>query len=285
MPPAEISAVPRAAQSAVQSAAQSSGARQETVRCGGAEMAVFHIDGESGRPAPLLIWAHGWGHTHRAFLPLAESVRRTASSVLIDFPGFGASPPPPAVWGTADYADAAAEWIATLPAGPRVWIGHSFGCRVGLQLAARHPEAVNGMVLIAAAGLPPHRSPAARMRIAARRWAFRMARSLTPEGPARDRLRERFGSADYRQAGAMRPILVKTVSENLTDIARAVHCPVTLLYGENDRETPPEIGERLQRLIPNAQLHVLRGFDHWNVLTEGQHQLTHRLSEFLERLW
>jgi pimeloyl-ACP methyl ester carboxylesterase len=153
-----------------------------------------------------------------------------------------------------------------------------------LQLAARHPEAVNGMVLIAAAGLPPHRSPAARMRIAARRWAFRMARSLTPEGPARDRLRERFGSADYRQAGAMRPILVKTVSENLTDIARAVHCPVTLLYGENDRETPPEIGERLQRLIPNAQLHVLRGFDHWNVLTEGQHQLTHRLSEFLERL-
>src|SRR5207248_3158287 len=90
-------------------------------------------------------------------------------------PGFGASPPPPAVWGTADYADAMAEWIATLPAGRRVWIGHSFGCRVGLQLAARHPDSVHGIVLIAAAGLPPRRSPAARMRIAARRWAFRLA--------------------------------------------------------------------------------------------------------------
>ena len=55
-------------------------------------------------------------------------------------------------------------------------------------------------------------------------------------------------------------------------------------FYENDRETPPDIGERLQRLIPNAQLHVLRGFDHWSVLTEGQHQLAHRLSEFLERL-
>jgi pimeloyl-ACP methyl ester carboxylesterase len=122
------------------------------------------------------------------------------------------------------------------------------------------------------------------MRVAIRRWTFRIARSLTPEGPARDRLRERFGSADYRQAGAMRPILVKTVSENLSEAARAVRCPVALVYGENDRETPPEIGERLQRLIPDAQLHVLRGFDHWNVLTDGQHQLTHRLSEFLERL-
>src|SRR5205814_4382306 len=215
---------------------------------------------------------------------LAESVRRTASSILIDFPGFGASPPPPAVWGTEDYADAVAKWIAGLPAGRRVWIGHSFGCRVGLQLAARHPEAVNGMVLIAAAGLPPHRSAAARMRIAARRWAFRLARSVTPEGPSRDRLRQRFGSADYRQAGAMRGVLVKTVTEDLSEAARAVRCPTVLVYGEHDRETPPEMGLRFKSLIPDAQLHVLRGFDHWNVLTEGRHQVTHRLGEFLERL-
>ena len=141
-----------------------------------------------------------------------------------------------------------------------------------------------GLFLIAAAGLPRQRSPAAQARLAGRRWAFQLMRSLTPEGPARDRLRERFGSADYRQAGAMRPILVKTVSENLSEAARAVRCPVALVYGEHDRETPPDIGERLRHLIPDAQLHVLRGFDHWNVLTEGQHQVTHRLSEFLERL-
>jgi len=254
------------------------------VRAGGAEMAVFRLDGDASEQASLLIWAHGWGHTHRALLPLAESLRRVAPSVLLDFPGFGESPLPPEPWGTADYADAAAEWLAGLGATRRIWIGHSFGTRVGLQLAARHPDAVQGLFLIAAAGLPPQRSLAAQIRITARRCAFRIARSLTPEGPGRDRLRERFGSADYRQAGQMRPILVKAVSENLTDVARAVRCPTVLVYGENDRETPPDIGERLQGLIPKAQLHVLRGFDHWNVLTDGQHQLTHRLSDFLERL-
>lgn len=257
---------------------------REIVHAGGADMAVFRLDGAPGERVPMLVWAHGWAHTHRGLLPIAESLRRVAPSVLIDFPGFGESPPPPAVWGTADYADAAAEWLSALPPRRRIWIGHSFGCRVGLQLAARHPDAVQALFLVAAAGLPPHRSPTARMGVAIRRWTFRIARSLTPEGPARNRLRERFGSADYRQAGAMRPILVKTVSENLSEAARAVRCPVVLVYGENDRETPPEIGERLQRLIPDAQLHVLRGFDHWNVLTDGQHQLTHRLSEFLERL-
>jgi pimeloyl-ACP methyl ester carboxylesterase len=282
--PAEIKTASTAAQSAAAPLAAGGGLRRETVRAGGAEMAVFSLGGESRPGAPLLIWAHGWGHTHRNLLPVAEALRRTAPSVLIDFPGFGESPIPPAVWGTADYADAAADWLRTLPASRRIWIGHSFGCRVGLQLAARHPDAVQGLFLVAAAGLPPRRSLKARMRVAARRWAFRIARSLTPEGPARDRLRERFGSADYRQAGAMRPILAKTVSEDLTEAARAVRCPVVLVYGENDRETPPEIGERLKSLIPNAQLYVLRGYDHWNVLTDGQHQLTHRLSEFLERV-
>jgi pimeloyl-ACP methyl ester carboxylesterase len=55
-----------------------------------------------------------------------------------------------------------------------------------------------------------------------------------------------------------------------------------LIYGEQDRETPPEIGERLNALIPGSRLYLLRGFDHWTVLTEGRHQVTHRLAEFVE---
>jgi len=257
--------------------------RQETVRIRGAEMALFHLDWDASSTAPLLVWAHGWGHTHANLLPLAEAMW-PAASALIDFPGFGASPLPPEVWGTADYADACAEWLASVPPGRRVWIGHSFGCRVGLQLAARHPEAIDALFLIAAAGLRPRRSLKARLRLAARRWVFRLARSLLPEGPARDRLRRRFGSADYARAGPLRPILSKTVSEDLSDVARRVLCPTALIYGDQDRETPPQIGERLQALIPNARLYVLRGFDHWNVLTEGRHQVTHRLAEFMQDL-
>src|SRR5439155_18129277 len=119
---------------------------------------------------------------------------------------------------------------------------------------------------------------------AARRWVFRLARGLTPEGPARERLRQHFGSADYRAAGALRPILVKTVGEDLTEAARAVRCPVALVYGDADRETPPELGERFAALMPQARLYVLRGFDHWSVLGEGRHQLVQRLGEFIEEV-
>jgi pimeloyl-ACP methyl ester carboxylesterase len=120
--------------------------------------------------------------------------------------------------------------------------------------------------------------------VTARRWAFRLARRFTREGPARDRLRRRFGSADYRAAGELRPILVKAVSEDLTEIARGVRIPVVLLYGDQDRETPPEMGVRLNGLMPQSRLYVLRGFDHWSLLTDGRHLILQRLGELMEEL-
>jgi pimeloyl-ACP methyl ester carboxylesterase len=141
-----------------------------------------------------------------------------------------------------------------------------------------------GLFLIAAAGLPPQRTIWARARMTARRWAFRLARHFTREGPARDRLRRRFGSADYHAAGKLRPILVKAVSEDLTMVARAVACPCVLVVGDQDRDTPPELSMRLNRLMPQSRLVVLRGFDHLDIVTEGRHQITQRLGEFLEQL-
>lgn len=257
---------------------------RETVPAGGGEFTLFRLDPDSPETAPVLLWAHGWGHTHRDLLPLAEALPRSVRSVLLDLPGFGASPVPPTAWSTADYADAIAEWLARLAPQRRLWIAHSFGARIGLQLAARHPKLIDGLFLIAAAGLPPRRSPWARLRLMARRWGFRAARRLTPEGPARERLRAHFGSADYRAAGPLQPILVKAVGEDLRPAAQAVRCPVMLVYGDGDRETPPELGERLARLMPQSRLVVLRGFDHWNVLTDGRHQIAQRLAEFMEQV-
>ena len=91
---------------------------------------------EVGLPANArtvrLVWAHGWGQDRRALSPLAEALSGQGSHLLLDFPGFGESPPPPDAWDTAAYADATAEVLATRPpAAKTIWVGHSFGCRVG----------------------------------------------------------------------------------------------------------------------------------------------------------
>ena len=242
---------------------------------------------EVGQPAGArvvrFVWAHGWGQDRRALSSLAEALSGQGSHLLLDFPGFGESPAPSHAWDTGDYADAAAELLANRPpAAKTIWVGHSFGCRVGLQLAARHPESVSGLFLIAGAGLPRQRSVPERVRLSARVRTFKALKCAAPLlGLDVEALRRRFGSADYANAGEMRAVLAKVVKEDLSDVARQVRCPVHLVYGENDSETPPDIGERLSRLIPRAELTILPRHDHYSVLAGGKHQVLKRLRDFV----
>jgi len=234
--------------------------------------------------APHLVFAHGWGQSGAAMLGIAGGLSAFARSTVLDFPGFGASPPPPGEWGTADYADAMADWLRGLQPARRIWIGHSFGCRVGLQLAARHPALLHGMVLIAAAGLKRRRTRVERLRLWGRVRLFKAMKRFVRDEAALERLRRRFGSADYANAGPLRPILMKVLAEDLADVAPGVGCPTLLIYGSLDVDTPPEIGERLAALIPQASLTVLDGFTHNSILSDGQEQVKMEIMKFLRGL-
>ena len=228
------------------------------------------------------VWAHGWGQNHSVFLPLVESCRTNAQSILIDLPGFGNSPKPSTDWGTAEFADSCANLLASLPRINRIWIGHSFGCRIGLQLAARHSNSIDALFLIAAAGLRRKRSPLTALKFKSKIILFKILNSL-PINEMKN-LREKFGSADYRAAGEMRGILTKVVNEDLSNIARKTHCPVHLVYGSEDKETPPEMGQRLANLVSNGQYVCLEGLDHYSVLGSGRHQTAFQLKKFVNSM-
>ena len=245
---------------------------------------VFDRVAEAGDAAKWhFVWAHGWGQNRAALKPLAQSLFTTGTHDFVDFPGFGSSPKPNAAWSTADYADFIACWLGHKATGkPVVWIGHSFGCRVGIQLAARHPGLIDRMMLVAGAGLPRQRSSLEQAKLKGRVYGYKALKRLAPlAGISQDQLRDRFGSADYKAAGAMRDILIKVVNEDLSDVAQKITCPVHLVYGNRDTETPPEIGERLAKLIPTAQLAILDGLDHYSVLGDGRHQVAKRLKTLL----
>ncbi|MCK5284458.1 MAG: alpha/beta hydrolase [Alphaproteobacteria bacterium] len=232
-----------------------------------------------------ILWAHGWGQSHHAFLPLITSLEKYGNHLIIDFPGFGKSPPPKQDWSTADYADLMASFIKQNTDMPIIWIGHSFGCRVGLQIVSRHPELIKGMILISGAGLKLHRPWHRKiLYMKARIILYKALRKLIPFGLNENKLRKKFGSADYINAGAMRKILVKTVNEDLSEIASTVTCPTTLIYGTKDTETPIEIGWRLNKLIAGSRMIPLDGLDHYSVLSGGRHQVSPVIKKFIEEI-
>ncbi|MCB1782431.1 MAG: alpha/beta hydrolase [Alphaproteobacteria bacterium] len=253
-------------------------------------MQVFHSKGAdfaytemgAGDAAPVVVWAHGWGQSHAAFLPLADSLAGRARHILFDFPGFGEAPPPPEGWGTEDYADAVAAWLEEKNFPPVIWTGHSFGCRVGLQLAARHPARVAALCLVAGAGLKRKRPLHKALYFYVRIRLFKLLRRFVPSGAFKDKLMACFGSADYKTAGPMRRIFVRVVNEDLSDVAKTVSCPVKLVYGAQDTETPPEFGKRFSQLIPGSELFLLDGLDHYSILSTGRHQVVKIINDLLK---
>ncbi|MDH5722005.1 MAG: alpha/beta hydrolase [Alphaproteobacteria bacterium] len=222
---------------------------------------------------PVIIWAHGWGQDHKAFLQIMESLKSLGNHYMLDFPGFGESSQPPEDWDVQSYADFVAKWLESMNFPPVIWIGHSFGCRVGIRIATKYPDKIQKLILISGAGLKRKRPLHKEIYFYCRIKLFKFLKKFVPEGAFKEKLMARFGSTDYKNAGPIRKVFVRTVNEDLSKLAQNVICPTTLIYGTNDTETPPEFGERYSRLIEDSKLFLLDGQDHYSVLSEGRHQV------------
>lgn len=192
-------------------------------------------------------------------------------AVALDLPGFGASPPPEEPWGSADYAHAVspvAEELAGALGHPLVVLGHSFGGRVALELAKGRPELVQALVLTGV----PHLVEVGEGGRRKGAVPFRLGRALHRRGlvsDARlDRLRDRYGSADYRAAtGVMRQVLVRTVNERYDEVLAGLACPVELVWGDDDRDAPLPLAEAAETRLRHATLTVCPGAGHLTPLT------------------
>ncbi len=208
----------------------------------------------TGGPTSEVLALHGWARSGADFAPVVAGT----DALAVHLPGFGITPEPPEAWGTVEYADHLARALAGT--GPYTVVGHSFGGRVAVRLAVRHPELVRSLVLTGAplvrATAPPR--PALRVRLAKRLAAWH----LIPASVV-DRARRNAGSEDYRAAqGRMREIFVRVVNEDYREDLARIAVPTTLVWGELD-DAAPLAGARLAHdRVPGARLDVVPGGGH-----------------------
>ncbi len=198
-----------------------------------------------GTGEPWVLALHGWRRDHHDFDPVLAGL----DAVALDLPGHGVAPEPPDPWSSSEYARWVAPALDDLSAGPVVVVGHSFGARVAVRLveqAAAYPEVgrVGALVLVGAPLAPPPGGGASRPPLVYRAGRALHRAGLVPEDRM-ERLRQKYGSQDYRNASRMmRGVLVKAVAET----ARAAYVPAArswagggrpldLVWGEHDKVT------------------------------------------------
>lgn len=124
----------------------------------------FHVHyRDEGNPGgPLLVLLHGFGDSFTSWEGWVRELKPKFHLITLDFPGHGLTRAPEGYElngaGLADFVD---SFAATLSLPKFAVAGNSMGGGVAWQLAVRHPERVDALILVDAAGFPNEKPPAA----------------------------------------------------------------------------------------------------------------------------
>jgi pimeloyl-ACP methyl ester carboxylesterase len=229
-----------------------------------------------GRPfdplQPSIVLLHGAGFDHSAWALQSRWFAHRGFGVLApDLPGHGRSSGAPLA-SIAEMADWTAALLDAAGAGNARLVGHSMGSLIALETAARHPEKVSSLSLIATAetmtvgpdllkaAQENHHSSVDMVSIWGLGYQAELGGSLAP--------------GLWMHAGAQRVLEACRPGVLFTDLnacnayrdalaaAAKITVPTTLVLGERDMMTPLKAGKALAAALPNARTVVLRGAGH-----------------------
>jgi pimeloyl-ACP methyl ester carboxylesterase len=243
-----------------------------------------------GSKGPTVVLLHGWGRSADALRPLGELLASDCKVVVLDLPGFGRSPLPYEAsndgggWGTLEYSERVKSFLDQSGIKECILVGHSFGGRLSVRLAAKYPEMVKGLVLIGSHGLKRKRALRDEIRVRAIKMLVSAAKTI--DGATGSRLfahylAPKFGSRDYNAAGDLKKTLVKTVNEDLSAQASTIKAPSLLLWGVDDRETPLDLAQSFNHLIADSKLYTFPNKGHEPFADVGCHLLAQYILQFI----
>lgn len=263
------------------------------------EFSVLHREPVGERRATVH-FLHATGFNAQTYRRLFEALDAALDVYAMDARGHGlttARARPRRLRSWAPFRRDLEAFIETLPA-PRVLAGHSMGATVSMELAARRPELVQGLIMADPVIVPPDRvaiATAARFlgiserlvpiaRLAAKRTMEFSSKGAAVEnfvGKGPFKSWEREWIEDYLEGGTLpseegvrlscdrawesRTFAVATTSPYRP--LRKVRCPITLITREQD--APPfthASREAFMKEKPGARLLVLPDATHFLVM-------------------
>ncbi len=240
------------------------------------------VDMGSGPP---LIFIHGLSGCWQNWLEQLPLFARDHRVIAVDLPGFGQSEMPAEEISISLYADAIDELMGELDIEEARIVGNSMGGFVGAELTIQHPQRVERLVLLAAAGLSIESIRTERKKGLRHRaenivfFSLGHIASRSHQVALRPRLRHALlllvaahpqklpGPLAAQQVlGSGKPgfsdALEAMCRYPLRDRLEKIGCPTLILWGDKDRLVPVKDAAIFEELIPDARKIVYEDTGH-----------------------
>lgn len=200
---------------------------------------------------PTLYIIHGWTYTVEPWAKTIALLEKHGLKVkMLNVPGL--TSPSEKVWTIDDYV----KWAdQNIPDGA-IALGHSNGGRILLNLCAKNPKKLKGLILLSAAGIY---EPSRRKTVV--KAVAKIGRPLKNVPLVSKVFHRLTGSGDYGRAPKN---MKKTLTNMLNSDKKLDLAPITtktfILWGKKDTVTPPRQAEKMVAGLPNAKL---KFYDDW----------------------
>jgi pimeloyl-ACP methyl ester carboxylesterase len=241
---------------------------------------------ELGAGDHAVVFVHGLGGCWQNWL---ENLPATAAAghrvIALDLPGFGASPLPDGEISIERYAGTVDQLAEALGLGTVTVVGNSMGGFVAAEVALRHPQRAERVVLVDAAGISSHfgeqrgsgvrkllvrgaiggltpRDPQLAMRLMRRPGMVHAAMSAVARHPTRlskELIAEQLpslGAPGFR--AAMDAVFGVGLTDRLGDLAQ----PALIVQGDCDVLVPLGDAHEFAARLPDATLLILEDTGH-----------------------
>jgi 2-hydroxy-6-oxo-6-(2'-aminophenyl)hexa-2,4-dienoate hydrolase len=246
---------------------------------------------------PTLILIHGGGPGADSWGNWKASLREYAKNfrvIAYDMPGFGRSAKPSPVSYPYDQASRnrhLAAFIEALSLKKVHLIGNSMGGATSLGLCIEHPELVEKLVLMGAAGLAVNNpDPSYKEKLRAYDGTVEGMRAVMAALTG-SRFKIEEEAVQYRdslmQDPAARAAIGTIVRSDLTypeEKIAAIRLPTLVVAGKEDKVAIPARNQRYLELLDNSWGFVVPHVGHW-VMLEATELFVQITTEFLTQNW
>lgn len=221
----------------------------------------------------VIVLLHGYLSNKESFTGIVNLLEKKFRVIAFDLPGFGKAKQIEYAYAVDDYINYVIKELDGKNIDKFILLGHSFGGRIAIKIAAKYPEKTEKLVLTGCAGLKPRRKPSYYIKV----YTYKFLQLFIDK----EKLDKKFGSSDYKQLSPlMRESFKKIIKENLRPYLKRIKAQTILIFGREDAETKLYMAKIFNKEIKGSSLFIMENCGHF-CFVQKPAQFCLILSEFL----